>query len=108
MDGSKLFGWSRSWPNRWSGMHICIKFCTDTLYLICNESKHINYETYHHILYSWSPVPLGLFVTDAIFGKNRTASDTAVLETVIMDHSMFAQKMAKLFVNAGIKSINKK
>ena len=48
-------------------------------------------------------MPLGPFATDATFGRNRMASDTAVHVIVIMDHLMFTQKMEKLFVNADIK-----
>ena len=50
-------------------------------------------------------MPPGPYVTDATYGKNRMASGTAVHEIVIMDHSMFTQRMAKLFVNVDIKFI---
>ena len=83
---------------------VCIyasHFAFIVIFLI--DSKLINDETYPYITYSLSPVPLGPFATDATFGRNRMASDTAVHVIVIMDHLMFTQKMEKLFVNADIK-----
>ena len=52
-----------------------------------------------------SPVPLDLFVTDVTFGKNRMASNTAVLAIVTTAHLTFTRKMEMLFVNVGIEWI---
>ena len=52
-----------------------------------------------------SPVPLGLFVTDVTFGKNRMALNTVVPMIVTMVHLMFTRKMEMLFVNVGIEWI---
>ena len=52
-----------------------------------------------------SPVPLDLFAMDAIFGKNRMASNTAVPMIVTTVHLMFIRKMVMLFVNVGIECI---
>ena len=52
---------------------------------------------------SLSPALLDLFAMDAIFGRNRMESNTAVPMTVIMVHLASIRKMEKSFVNAGIE-----
>ena len=52
-----------------------------------------------------SHVPLDPYVTDVTFGKNRTASNTAVPMIVTTAHLMFTRKMETLFANVGIEWI---